>query len=636
MKETNDMKFLPQNYIREHMMPINIMYHDPGFKDMQGKYMSDLLTIVYKDQDTGEKIIYEIKDPEIEIFITKPELRNYEHMRDMFDMKDCDRYKVRYRSRWFEASKKLGLETPREAKVSPYVFNADIPIETYYLTQFILEYPSDMPKKLSLGKLDIENDIIQYANSPEFPAFGEVPINAVTYINMETNDVYTLLLLKDNLPELTESNSKYQRIQEMKKHFYEQVEQIKADPGIIERKSHEKFDELYPGMKYNILYYEDERKLLSDLMSIIHQTDNEYIGIWNSPYDMQHIMSRPLRLGMSPNEIIPDNRFSLRLVGFKEDKNPSAKKRKHECTTYTIPTFTDDMVLYDGIHSGGGVIPSLKLNAIGKRELKDAKYDYSEVSDIAHLFYDNLIMFTLYNIKDVLLLVGIENKTNDMTVIYSRMYQMCVFPRESFTTTKVVWHSLIKFMYENGIVPGTNRNRGNKTKTIIDYASILSGKIDSSSMDLEGQEFDIEEEPTEGEDEESKNEKYEGAYVMNPLHMLPTSMYVNGVESKYIHNGVADSDVGSEYPTSVIIGNMSNETLVGKVVLEQDDDLKVEIPTGFTFKGNEREDYKLDKSNFLLESYTEGDTFSFASQWLNLPTVETIFDRFEEKFAITK
>ena len=39
---------------------------------------------------------------------------------------------------------------------------------------------------------------------------------------------------------------------------------------------------------------------------------------------------------------------------------------------------------------------------------------------------------------------------------------MFVFPKEAFTTTKVVWHSLIKFMYEKGYVPGTNRNKGKK------------------------------------------------------------------------------------------------------------------------------------------------------------------------------
>ena len=210
------MKFLPLELVRPHLIPLNILYHNPmnhggSFED------EDVLTITYKDQDSGQKFVYDIKNPEIEIFITKPENRTYTHMRDMFLMSDCDKYKVPYRNRWNFAAKKLGLNTSDMAKSSPYVFNADIPIETYYLIQFIMEYYSDAPKTLSLGKLDIENDIIA---CEDFPLHGETPINAVTYINMETNDVYTLILLKDNLPVVPEGHPKYLEYKDLKGRFY--------------------------------------------------------------------------------------------------------------------------------------------------------------------------------------------------------------------------------------------------------------------------------------------------------------------------------------------------------------------------------------------------------------------------------
>ena len=538
------MKFLPPNLVRPHIIPINILYHNPGYvKNESGETEKDVLTIVYKDQDTGEKIVFEIYEPTIEIFITKPEKRTFSHMRDMILMEDCTKYKVKYRSRWNFAAKQLGLSSPDEAKASPYVFNADIPIETYYLIQFIMEYPTDKPKTLSLGKLDIENDIIRWDG--EFPGYGEPPINAVTYINMETNDVYTLVLLKDDIPQVSESNPRYQYYNSLYEKFYKQVAEIKANPDMVVKACHEKFDEVYPGMKYNILYYEDEKELLKDLMAIIHQTDNEFIGIWNSPYDMQNIEMRPAMLGMNPLELICDGRFSVKMVGFKEDTNPNFHKRRHDCVTYTIPSFEDDMVFYSGINAGGGVLASHKLNYIAEKELKDQKYDYSEISDIIHLFYDNLLMFILYNIKDVLLLKGLENKTHSMDVIYSRMYQMFVFPKEAFTTTKVVWHSLIKFMYERGYVPGTNRNKGKHHKQMIDYSAVLGDQIAKQIESLEGQDFEVEPELG-GEGNDDKEEKYDGAFVMNTLHMQPTSVEILGTPSKYIHNNVADSDVSSE------------------------------------------------------------------------------------------
>ncbi len=615
------MKFLPIELERPHIIPLNIIYYNPitnggDFKD------PDVLTIVYKDQDTGQEYTYEIKNPEIEIYIVKPEKRTFNYMRDMIHMKECDKYKVPYRSRWNFAAKKLGLENGDVAKASPYVFNADIQIETFYLIQFVMEYHSDLPKALSLGKLDIENDIIM---CEDFPEYGETPINAVTYINMETNDVYTLILMKDNLPIVPENHPKYNEYKIMKDRFYEQATIIQNNPELMIEKCHKKFDELYPGMNYNLLYYTDELKLLKDLMYIIHNTDNDYIGIWNMPYDMQNIMLRPLRIGGDSREIIPDDRFSLKMVSFKEDTNPVAHKRRHECVTNTIPTFVDDMVHYAGIRSGRGVIPSLKLNNIAKTELKDEKYDYSEVSDIKHLFYDDLERFILYNIKDVLLLVGIEKKTDDTSTIYSRMYQMFVFPKEAFTTTKVVWHSLIKFMYEKGYVPGTNRNKGKNKKNIINYSSVLSGQFDNDSNTIDGQTFEIDE-PDFDDGDNDKEEKYQGAFVMNTLHMSSTGIKIMGKDAKYIHDNVADEDITSEYPNGINTCNISNETLVAKVYLENPDEIDIPIPQGFVFRGDDKEKYTLDKGNYLLETYTEGDTFNFGNIFLNLPTPETILN----------
>lgn len=619
------MKFIPENMVRPHIIPTNIMYFNGAGLDKDGNFMKDKLSIVFKDQDTGEKQVLELEEPVIEIYITKPEFRTYNYMQDMCQMSECDKYQVKYRSRWNFAAKKLGYSSGDEAKCSPYVYNADIPIETWYLIQFVTEYPTDKPKTLSLGKLDIENDIIQWDG--EFPGYGEPPINAVTYINMETSDVYTLVLLKDDIPKVSSTHPKYEYYNNLRDHFYEQVAEIKKNPRMVIDECHKKFDELYPGMKYNILYYEDERQLMMDLMDIIHKTDNEYIGIWNSPYDMQNIEMRPARIGLDVNELIPDDRFSVRLVGFKEDTNPQFHKRKHQCTTYTVPSFEDDMVLYSGVNAGSGVLASHKLNYIAQKELKDEKYDYSEVSDIIHLFYDDLLLFILYNIKDVLLLKGLEDKTHVMDIIYSRMYRMFVLPREAFTTTKVVWYSLVKFMYDNGYVPGTNRNKGKKNKVMIDYSTAFTQQIaDLPSEDsFVGSEFFEEPSVSDGSDDgKDEDEKYGGAFVSNTLHQQPTGVMIMGTPAKYVHNNAADMDAASEYPTAVAITNNSNDTLVGKIYLERPDDIDIPIPEGFVFRGDDKDKYKMDKGNYILETYTEEDPLNFGSLWLGLPTVDEV------------
>ena len=79
-----------------------------------------------------------------------------------------------------------------------------------------------------------------------------------------------------------------------------------------------------------------------------------------------------------------------------------------------------------------------------------------------------------------------------------------------------------------------------------------------------------------------------------------------------------------EYPSAVNTCNISNETLVGKVFLENPDDVDIKIPEGFVFRGDDAEKYKMDKGNFLLETLTEDDVFNFGAMWLNLPTPDKI------------
>ena len=617
------MKFIPDGFPQKNIIPINITYSDPvktggSFSD------PDILTIVYRDLDSETNYVVSILNPTIEIYIVKPEFRSaYTHMRNYTDMNECDVYKVKYRTRWFEVGKILDIES-EDVKFSPYVFNIDTPIETVYYIEFLTEYHTDSILDISIGKLDIETDIIQYDGLVN-ESYGKVPINAVTYINMKTNIVYTLILLKDNLPE---------NDTETRERFIEQCKKVTKENYMVD-KCHETFDESYPNMQYNILYYDNELVMLEDLMLLIRDCDNNYIGAWNMPFDVQSILARISILSENPVVSIagPNSPFKDLNYNFKEDTNPQTHKRKHICNIPIKPKFVDDMIFYAGIRSGFGVKPSLKLNNVAKEELQDEKYDYSEVSDIKHLFYDDLEKFILYNIKDVLLLVSLEEKNNDMTTIYNRMYSYGLLTNEVFVTTKVVWYALLKHMKQIGYVPGINTHKGGSKKKQYNYFDIIKNLSKSVSMnddmfnihDYLINPDDLLEDDEEVDEGDGKKEKYQGAFVMNTEHMSPTGIKVMGIENKYIHDDIADMDVGSEYPTSIIIGNMSNETLIGKVFLEDPDDFDIPIPEKFDFKGDEEAKYKLDKSNYMLEVLTE-DPINFGTLFLGLPTVEEIID----------
>ena len=618
------MKFLPKEREYDDIIPLNMIYNKG---DGYGK---DDLTIVYKDLASGQKRVEIIPHPKIEVWIVKPEYRNYDYVRNFMDAEKCYPIQVHYANRFNEIAKELKLPSGEDAKQSPFVFGADTTIEHFYMKHFEYEYHTDKPKNLSLGYFDIENDTI---NIDTFPEYGETPINCVTYIDDESRQSYTFILTKSNIKLPDPSHPKYPELKDMDENYKEKVQWLLGHIPDFVQICHEMFDEYYGDMEYHILPFENELSLIKAFWDIIHATDNDFIPAWNLPYDMQNMMMRPIKLGADPSEIITDPRLGEgRKVYFYEDKNPVVHKKRHKCITYTIPTFVDQMVFYAGIRSGRGKLPSHKLNFCAQRELGDTKLDYSETGDIRRFPYLDPIKFWLYNIKDTLLLAGIERKTKDMDTIYSRMYSSMILPEDSFTTTKMVLGALDSFVFKEKIpvVLGANKNKfaQNRNKKQIDYNQVLSQYWDSDEDDVE---ISLEPDDIDEESDEEEREKYDGAFVMNTLHMSPTGYELLGKPSKWIHRYVGDEDITSEYPSAIIVWNISNETLIGRVFLDNPEKYQIPVYNSFNFRGNDLDNYKLDVSNFMLECYSERDVLNFGSLFLNLPSVSEVLDVFDQE-----
>ena len=622
------MKLLPEDRYYNDIIPINIIYD-------KGKSLTDdNVCIVYKDLATGEKSIQMIHRPEMEVYIVKPEHRNYTHIRNFFEKDKCYVFRCHYSTRYAEIAREMKYTTPDEARTSPYVFGADMRIEQYYMMQFEYEYHTDAPKDLSLGWFDIENDII---NLDRFPEYGETPINAVTYVDNDTKQVYTLVLTTNNMRELPKDHPKYAQFQDLAATFDHDMKWLIDHPAEFVEMCHKVFDDKYPGMEYNLLLFDQEINLIKAFWDIIHAADNDFISAWNLPYDIQNMMDRPARLGYDPDSIIPDNRFGPnRHVKFDEDPNPVVHKKKHTCITYTIPNFVDDMVNYAGIRSGGAKLASHKLNYVARKELKDEKLDYSESGNIRTFVYEDLLKFLLYNIKDVLLLAGISWKTGDMNTIYSRMYSSMILPKDSFTTTAVVWGSLTAFINKMGWTFGANKSKfpGMRDRKDPNYAQIVSNFQEDDSGDIYEELFFGDDSEDEDDDEEEggtkKRKKYDGAFVANTLHMRPTGYTIMGQPAQYVHRNVGDQDITSEYPSAVVTGNMSNETLVGKVFLENPDEYNIPMYGSFHFRGSDLEDYKFNVSNFMMEAYSERDVFTFSNVFLGLPDPDDVFEELDD------
>jgi len=636
------MKFLSPNMDGKNLMILNI-YYDRGSYDPRST--DDVLDIIYKDMDTGQKFVETIKNPEFEVWVLKPEFRTFSHIKDYEDRSRCVKVKVHYKSRFKELSDLMKIPLDK-IKFSPYIFQADMDICHFYIMHFGIEYGNDIPKKLSCGFLDIENDII---NVKGFPEPGEAPINAVSYLDADTMQMYTLVLTTDNVPIVSTEHRKYEFYETLRSRFRTQMNEFEHNLDDVVTELHGKFDERYGEINYQILTFDTEINLIVALFKIIEACDNDYIQIWNSPYDMQNLIERPKALGYDPNTIIVHKAFGRRGVYFHEDHNALVQKRKHICNTYTKYTVLDQMVIYAGIRSGRGKLPSVKLNAVAKAELKDEKLDYSEYGNIRMFPYYDFRKFIIYNIKDVLLQFGIHKKTNDISSIYATIHLDCVTPNEIFTSTAVVCNSLRKYAYLNeNQVMGSNRNR----------LYPVNDQEDIPEPDIGGNENiddddDVEEDDDDGVDIEDiettpvieavaapttpgrkpkkkKKDKFQGAYVMSPVHMTPSGYEILGTPSKYVHKHVIDEDIGAEYPTAMCIMNSCNETLVGKVFLDNPEDITLPFYDNMYFVNKTDSEgyapYLKDPSNLMMEVLTQDDEINFGTLFLNLPEPNSILE----------
>lgn len=79
----------------------------------------------------------------------------------------------------------------------------------------------------------------------------------------------------------------------------------------------------------------------------------------------------------------------------------------------------------------------------------------------------------------------------------------------------------------------------------------------------------------------------------------------------------------------MLLMNLSNETLVGKVFIKDQD--KLEIPLwSYEFIDDEESKYKVNPSNFFIELLSEKQWLLAGTIFLNLPTVDEILDEIEK------
>lgn len=604
---------------KDNAMLLDIQY----IKANKKKNQLDYLYIIWKNLDTGKKHLQVVPEPMMEIYFEKSEFRNHTYNKNYAKIEELDKKAVKYKDIIFAIADDMGdvgrqklqnyfntgnYQGLKEFYIYPYVYGADYDIRVWYRQKWMEKFDNDRTKTISKGFLDIEVDTLEAIGMPN-PVFN--PIDLVTVIDASTKTSYTFSLIgvecqEKDLSRMTpEEQKKELERREMYANRLKQQEYYSTHVDDLEYEAHKMFDENYPGMEYKFYFYKDERKLLVHLFQLINSLKMDFIGIWNISFDIPYIIERMKELGLDPAQVICHPDFPIKECWFKKDTINFAVKNKADffhCSSYSI--FYDQMIVYAAIRKGQQELRSNKLTYIAEKEIGDEKLDYSEDGNIKTLSYNNFLKYILYNIKDVLLQVGIENVTTDLETYYLTSYKNITPYESEFKQTVKLRNVQYQSFVSQGLIPGENVN----------------GFLFNSS------------EKEDDDDDDDDKVGFEGALVGNPnlIDYFGDELY--GHKTNSIFKYSIDFDMSSFYPSTIRAMNIDPSTLIFKMIMNADQfdvrggDLPFRGITDTQIVKANGDSFVDDVGKEIMDNFQTKNYLYTAYKWMNLPSVNAVYE----------
>ena len=318
---------------KDSAMLCDIMYMSPD----KAQGTCDKLYTIWKDLDTGDKHLIVTDEPSMDIFFTKPEYRTHDYNKNYEHIDKVDKVRVKYRDIPFVVANEMGNKGMdllsqikstknyarlREVHLHPYAYGTDFDVRAWYRMQWKERYDNDRTKVIDKGYLDIEADGLTHTGmvTPQ-----TCPINAVTLINDKTRESFTFLLMTPtefslNIKNKTEKDIRYEQyINSLYDKQREDQQYMIDHMSEFVQELHDLFDETYGWIDYNIMFYNDERKMLVHMWQLINIWKLDMIGIWNMPFDIPYILERMEYLGLDPTEYVCHPDFPVKRCYFKKD-----------------------------------------------------------------------------------------------------------------------------------------------------------------------------------------------------------------------------------------------------------------------------------------------------------------------------
>ena len=572
---------------------LNASYHRREQNPDTGKWNPDYMVISYKDNISGTKgheIIYE---PTYEFYKAKDEI-NITHNMFYIDKDKVDRVECKYTDLaktiaeitgnldfYYENRRNGNYKANKALHTIPSIFSSDANIEDHWRARFARSYVNETVP-ITKAYFDIEADTKRM--SGDFPEMGEVPINAVSYIDDKTHTVNVFLLrdIYGDNPLIEEFENNFSS-QDKAKTLFKELQEFIID-AVNGEENAKKFDLL--NLTFEFFFFDDEISLLSTLFQIINRNSPDFMMAWNMAFDIPYIIERCKVLGVDPALILSSNTYSEKYANYYIDE---IHKNEYELRGdyYDIAADTvyiDQLVQFASRRKGQAAFPNFKLDTAADIITRGAvrKLDYSHITtNLTELPYLDYKTFVFYNIMDTIAQKCIEMTVEDIDYIFATAVNNDTRYSKCHRQTVYLTNRTRKFFYEQGYILGNNCNNGEKKS----FAGALVG------------------DPTHNSDYAKKKSWF--GEVFN------------------IVDNSDDFDFKSLYPSIDREHNLAPNTIIGKILIKNKVH-KYENPY-------HNEDY--DRGGQFIEDLVTGNNLEFGRRWFNFASFREILGDIEEYFT---
>jgi hypothetical protein len=566
---------------------VNTMYRYPK-RDDNGKYDDGSITIIFRDNKTGELKHHIIKNPPYVFYYSEDIDPNDEDEynrlfieRDQLKQVVVPFKDVEYNIAALTDNKKFYTDNIRNGNrrgnkqlhTLPNIFNSDMDINNHIRLLFDEMYTNN-PIPLTKSFFDIEVDS-RYMMG-DFPEMGECPVNALTFVDMNTKSVHTFLLRDKKNPLIQEFEDSLcpDLFRELKNFVIESVGGIKKAKkfGVAD-------------LDFNMYFFDEEIELIRTFYKLVHKLKPMFLLAWNNAFDTPYIVERIKALGYDPADIMCDKDFEIKFVRyFIDERNKDEYAERGDFYDISMVTVVlDQMIQFASRRKSRSNINSYRLDDIGEMVAGVNKLDYSHItSNIAMLPYLDYKTFVFYNIMDTIVQVCIESKSQDMEYIFNKCLINNTMYQKGHRQTIYLVNRFTKEFRQDGYIIGNNNNL------------------------------------------DSEKDVIQGAMVGNPKNTNDyAKLIINGQVSSVVDN-LVDYDYKSMHPNMTLESNMAPNTQIGCI----------EIPDKIYEFENRFNVAKRHRQEEFAEAITTQNILLLCSRWFGLANYMELLEDVREYFML--